>query len=131
MISYNQISSTLGVIAFTITLVSCQGSTTEVKRAPVLQTHQGTSTSQNITEEIRITAPDYVENPNVVPVFVELNESVGAGDTLELLVNGKIAYRVIPKQGAQINYLSGRVRLVDGRLEARVLRDNKQIAYGS
>lgn len=72
-------------------------------------------------EAIAIDVPSAVTDPQLVPFNIRLRRAMGAGGTLSVYVGRNLAYGVSPGRGVEVDFVSGRLRLVEagGRVTAR------------
>ena len=82
------------------------------------QNQSSTSINSNLL------TPDIAENGGVVPVRLDLTEPMVAGDTLTIYADGNAAYVLTISGDESIIDFRGRVRLVDGLVEAEIVRGN-------
>jgi len=120
--------SSIIIALLALLLVGCVPNQSVYKKAPILENSATPATG------ISIKAPNYVENPNVVPFFVDVDRSLKAGDTLNFYIDNRLAYSVQPTGGALVSFLSGRVRSFKGVMKAEVVRSNgdkssKQLSF--
>lgn len=107
---------------FAIVILSgCVASTTQTGTAPIV------GAPQNSSSMIRIEAPSFVENPDIVPFSIQLSEPLREGDSLIVYIDENVAYRIEVKEDVQVDMFSGRVRSIGGDLQARVTRTNGQV----
>jgi predicted secreted protein len=81
---------------------------------------------------LTVKAPDMAENGAVVPVEISLSAPLGAGQQLELIVNGEMAARVKVGKG-KLRSFHTRVKgsRVNTNVSARVLANGRELDTGS
>ena len=109
--------SVLLSVAILIMLNGCLSTQLTYKQAPIVS-----DTPRQYTNSIDITAPNFIENPNVVPFFVGLTKPIQQGDILNFYIDGNLSYRIEPKKNVSISRFSGRVRSFNGKMKAEVIR---------
>jgi predicted secreted protein len=93
-----------------------------IKQAPpeVSEQEDGKSSTANTTpsknsSDIHIKAPRYVENPDVIPITINLDKSIKDGDTLTMYdPKGVVVFKLEPALDTTINHVSTRFRLMSG-----------------
>jgi predicted secreted protein len=93
-----------------------------MKQAPseVVEQEDGKSSAMDaippkLSSGIHVKIPKYAENPDVIPITINLDESIKDGDTLIMYdPKGVMVFKLEPALDATINYISTRFRLMSG-----------------
>jgi len=93
-----------------------------MKQAPSEVVEQEGSKSSTIdtmpsklSSGIHVKIPKYAENPDVIPITINLDKSIKDGDTLAMYdPKGVMVFKVEPALDATINHVSTRFRLMSG-----------------
>jgi predicted secreted protein len=93
-----------------------------MKQAPseVIEQEDGKSSAMDaippkLSSGIHVKIPKYAENPDVIPITINLDESIKDGDTLTMYdPKGVMVFKLEPALDTTINYISTRFRLISG-----------------
>lgn len=81
-----------------------------------------------LSSGIHVKIPKYAENPDVIPITINLDESIKDGDTLIMYdPKGAMIFKLEPALDATINYISTRFRLMSGG-SSKLVIERKGIA---